>query len=378
MQKKFYNFTNIPTHYRALLWEKLLNSIFFEFHFFFSKNNKLNIKEINFKSEIFQKHKDRLHLIENYCVRNRILVWQKGVIKTCLTHNFHTAIFLGEVQIVSTWIAMLICRIRRIQIVYWTHGIYGNESFFKKKLRVLFYKTANKLLLYESRAKILLIKEGLKESNLKVIYNSLDYDIHKKLRLSNDVIERKDLSFFEDNERPYLIFTGRLTSVKKIDLLIKAVEKLNNMDLKVNLLLIGDGVEKLNLENLTVELNLQNSVHFYGACYDESYLAYFIFHASLCVSPGNVGLTAIHSLSFGTPVCTHSNLLNQMPEVEAVEEGVTGCYFDENNLDNLIEVIKNWLNKKIEREIIRKQCYKVVDDYYNPYNQCQIMKSLLK
>ena len=80
------------------------------------------------------------------------------------------------------------------------------------------------------------------------------------------------------------------------------------------------------------------------------YLAYFIFHASLCVSPGNVGLAAIHSLSFGTPVCTHSNLLNQMPEIEAVEEGVTGCYFDENNLDNLIEVINNWLNKKIKRE----------------------------
>jgi len=378
LKKKIYNFTNIPSHYRSLLWEKLLDSISFDFHFFFGKKNKLNIKEIDFKSKNFQKYKHKLHLIENYWFRNRILVWQKGVIKTCLTHNFDTAIFLGEVQIVSNWIAMLICRIRRIQVVYWTHGIYGNESFFKKKLRVLFYKTANKLLLYEKRAKKLLIQEGLEESNLKVIYNSLDYDIHKKLRLSNDVIKKKNLTFFKDSERPYLIFVGRLTSTKRIDMLIKAVEKLNDMQLKVNLLLIGDGAEKQNLENLTIELNIHDSVHFYGACYDESYLGYFIYHASLCVSPGNVGLTAIHSLSFGTPVCTHSNLFNQMPEVEAIKEGMTGCYFEENNLDNLIEVIKNWMNKKIKRENIRKQCYKVVDDYYNPYYQSQIMISLLK
>ena len=339
MQKKIYSFTNIPAHYRRPLWEKLLDSNFFEFHFFFAKKNKVNIKAIDFQSEKFQKHRGRLHTIQNCWVNQKILIWQRGVIKTCLTHNFHTAIFLGEFQIVSTWFAMLVCKLRRIKVVYWSHGLHGNESFFKRKLRVLFYKTADSLLLYENRAKKLLIKEGLDESNLRVIYNSLDYDVHRKLRFNKEIIERKNLSFFEDNNRPYLIFIGRLTATKKIDLLIKAIERLNKLDLKINLLLIGDGLEKQNLEKLTSGLNLDDCVHFYGACYNESHLAYFIYHASLCVSPGNVGLTAIHSLSFGTPVCTHSNLSNQMPEVEAIEEGVTGCYFDENNLESLIGVI---------------------------------------
>ena len=40
--------------------------------------------------------------------------------------------------------------------------------------------------------------------------------------------------------------------------------------------------------------------------------------SDLTVSPGNIGLTAIHSLSYGTPVCSHSNFNNQMPESEAI------------------------------------------------------------
>ena len=54
-------------------------------------------------------------------------------------------------------------------------------------------------------------------------------------------------------------------------------------------------------------LNLQDQIWFYGACYDESKLGELIFNADLCVSPGNVGLTAVHSMGYGTPVITHNN-----------------------------------------------------------------------
>ena len=255
--------------------------------------------------------------------------------------------------------------------------MYGNESPLKNKLRVLFYKAANEILLYERRAKDLLIKEGLKEENLKVIFNSLDYDVHKELRTSEDLRTSNKPTFFINNDLPYLIFVGRLTKVKKNDLLIKSVQQINKEAQKVNLLIVGDGVEKENLETLTKELDLEDQVHLYGACYKEELLAQFIYHATLCVSPGNVGLTAMHSLSFGTPVCTHQNYLNQMPEVEVIEEGFNGCFFDENNIEDLTKVIDNWLGNSVSREQIRKQCYQVIDTYYNPYYQYKIIKSLL-
>ena len=54
----------------------------------------------------------------------------------------------------------------------------------------------------------------------------------------------------------------------------------------------------------------------------------------------NVGLTAIHSLSFGTPVLTHNNFDNQMPEVQAINEGENGGFFIENDLEDLIKKIE--------------------------------------
>lgn len=380
--KIIYNFTNIPSHYRGLLWSKLIESNFFEFHFFFAKNNKLNIKEIDFNTQVFQNKKERLHAIKNYWLKKRILIWQSGVVKMCFKDKFHTAIFLGEFQVLSTWLAILICKFRGIQVVFWTHGIYGNESFIKKKVRVLFYNKADKILLYENRAKKLLIEEGINSEKMLVIYNSLNYDKHLNIRKEIQIQNKSKFNnelLFSDTEKPYLVFVGRLTKIKKLDLLIKALGKINGKGDKVNLLLIGEGTIRDELEILVNKLNLDKNVMFYGACYDEVKLANFIYYAALCVSPGNVGLTAIHALSFGTPVCTHSNLYNQMPEVEVIKEGFTGCFFEENNIDSLEIEILNWLCKNsLERNIIRENCYKIIDEFYNPYNQLKVIKKLIK
>lgn len=384
MGKKIYNFTNIPSHYRKNLWEKLISSKEFDFYFFFGSNRSLKIKEIDFNSDIFKHNNHKLKKIKNFWIKRKILIWQSGVIKKCLLDRIDVAIFLGEFQVISTWISAVICKIRGIKPVFWTHGLYGNESKLKKTLRVCFYKMADELLLYEKRSKKLLINEGVNEDKLKVVFNSLDYDQHlsirKKLQSLNELqLENKELTFL-NKDLPYIVFVGRLTEVKKLDLLISAISNINKTDQKLNLLLIGNGDSEItrDLKQLVKELNLETSVQFYGACYDEDKLARFIYNSELCVSPGNVGLTAIHALSFGTPICTHSNFFNQMPEVEAVKDGVTGCFFEENNIDSLEKEVLNWLHENsLERNKIRENCYKIIDDFYNPYNQLNVIKSLL-
>lgn len=375
--KIIYNFTNIASHYRASLWSKLLNSNSFEFHFAFGKNKKIKIEKIDFLKPDFLKQNKKIHSLQNIWIKERILIFQIGVITKCLFNKIDMAIFLGEFQVISTWVSVIICKIRGIKIVYWTHGIYGNEVGWKRFLRTFFYKMADELLLYERRAKKLLIENGFKEEKLKVIYNSLDYDTHLELRNNVEVKSNNSLTLFKNNTLPYLIFVGRLTKVKRIDMLIEAVSIINKEEMKLNLLLVGDGGEKESLKLLTVQKKAEEYINFYGASYDEKELAKLIYHATLCVSPGNVGLTAIHSLSYGTPVCTHSSFYNQMPEVEVIESGVTGCFFDENSTESLANVILNWKENIIDREILRVNCYKVIDTFYNPYNQIDIIKTLL-
>ena len=61
--------------------------------------------------------------------------------------------------------------------------------------------------------------------------------------------------------------------------------------------------------------------------YDENEIGDLIYNADLCVSPGNVGLTAIHTLTYGTPVLSHANFPNQMPEFEAIDKDFTSFLF---------------------------------------------------
>ena len=95
------------------------------------------------------------------------------------------------------------------------------------------------------------------------------------------------------------------------------------------------------------------------------------------MSPGNVGLTCIHSLSYGTPVCTHNNFFNQMPESEIITDGKNGIFFEENSLEDLKEKIIFWfdnLHGKYSKEFIRKK----IDESYNPANQIKIFNNIIE
>ena len=215
-------------------------------------------------------------------------------------------------------------------------------------------------------------KKGFNESKLHVIYNSLEYTKQYGLRK-----KLKETTVFKDyfkNEMKVLIFVGRLTKVKKLNMLIKVL-KLNNY----NLVIVGNGEEKKKLTTLVHQEKLTSRVWFYGESYDEIELSNLIYNADVCVSPGNVGLTAIHSLSYGTPVITHNNFANQMPEFEAIVKDYTGDFFKEDSIEDMAFKIKKWLsNKKGKRKEIRVNCFKVIDTKFNPHYQINVFKKNIK
>ncbi len=62
-----------------------------------------------------------------------------------------------------------------------------------------------------------------------------------------------------------IVFLGRLVSDKGVDILLKAISILNNKSIYASLTIIGDGVERQNLENQVDELSLRSQVTFTGA-----------------------------------------------------------------------------------------------------------------
>lgn len=378
MKKVIYSFTNIAPSYRTAIWSKLLSNNEWEFNFVFGTSSHGGDPGINFDKEPFIRYNNRLHRVENRWLKNKKLIWQKGVIGKCVRGRFDQAIFFGEMHCLSTWIAALICRIRGMQVTFWGHGLYGDERFLKLHGRKIFYRLAGKILLYERRAKRLMVAQGFNPDNIYVVFNSLDYYRHKLSRNKFQQRTKKDVfPNLKNPELPVVVFIGRLTKEKKLGILIDALTRLNSESETANLILIGDGVQKKLLEEMGSKAVGEGWLHFAGACYDEDALALYLSHADLCVSPGNVGLTAVHSLSYGVPVGTHDNFCNQGPEAGTIEDGYNGFFFRENDTDDLKAKIENWLFNNREREHVRERCYEIIDKYYNPDYQLSVFNRLI-
>lgn len=381
MGKQIYFFQNITVHYRKKLWEVLLRSKEIQIHFFAGGDKYLKIKPLDLKEEPFSQYLERFHKVRNLWLGKKYLIWQKGVLSTIFSlRKPATVILLGEFLVLSNWLAAIICRLRRIRVVFWGHGLYGNEGRTKKILRKMFYRLADDHLVYGNYSKQLMKNEGFNPDRIHIIFNSLDYDWHKSFRDKYSSLSKLEtFSFFKDPDLPTLLFIGRLTKIKRLDLLLTAVAELNREGNYANLLIIGDGSEREALEAIAADSLPEGSVCFYGSCYDEMEIGKLLSLSEICVSPGNVGLTGIHSLSFGTPVCTHSNFSRQMPEVEALIDGKTGVLFEENNPEDLKNKLKDWLFKnKRDRNLIREQCFEVIDSHYNPYYQKKVLLNLLE
>lgn len=104
-------------------------------------------------------------------------------------------------------------------------------------------------------------------------------------------------------------------------MIIQSMDILRRKGLLMNLVIVGKDVDGVHLENEVNKYNLGSHVWLYGPCYDEMRIGEMFYNADICVSPGNIGLTAIHSLTYGCPVITHDNFSNQMPEFESIIQG---------------------------------------------------------
>lgn len=309
--------------------------------------------------------------------------FNKGLIRYVITQKSSGAIVHSPPNWISIILATLILRIKGKKVFNWTHGILTNHRNLKNKIYFIFYKYFfDGLLLYGNRAKENLINLGFNENNIKVIYNSLNYKEQVKLRGTLTLKERQNIrsSLFSNPNNDQLIFIGRLTVQKKLNLLIKSIKLLKDENVFVNLLFVGDGNQKKDLQSQIDKYKITDQVCFYGASYNEIQNYKLISSSECCVAPGEIGLTAMHSLMFGVPVISHNNQNKQMPEFEAILPNVNGFLFEYGNTIDLKEQIKNALKLSKDKSNLqlKKDCYKIMDKYYNPNFQVTLIDGLFK
>ena len=360
---KILYFTNTFSHYRTPIWKKLIELKNHEIFFHFSFESFSGIESSKWESNFFKSIKNLKFF--------GVIFWQRGVIEKVIFDKYDSLLLLGEMTILSNWIASIIARIKNKKVIFWGHGIYGNEKGLKRILRLMFLRLSNYHFLYGNHAKKLLINEGFKSENLLVIYNSLDVEAQNQYYLEEKVDTK--LNFLKTEK--YILFTGRLTKIKELDLLFNSLEILNKKNDLLSVVIIGEGNEKARLQRKYFKLIKRGLVHFAGDIYDESKLSKYFKNAHLFVSPGNIGLACMHSLIYGTPVCTHDNMNYQMPEAECLNES-NSVLFKRGDVNSLTAAIKKGLLIKDSSETEDK-CRNTILKTYTPRNQAQIISTFL-
>jgi glycosyltransferase involved in cell wall biosynthesis len=314
-------------------------------------------------------------------VSNAIL-WQHGVCGLATKREYDVVIFLGQYSSMSTWIGAVLARITGKQVLMWTHGFIKprKDGWVKRQIRKAFYRLAHKHLIYNHHARLNAIQLGFNPNDLYVVFNSLDYARQLELRNQIDDQARQQVlrRLFTNPDLPTLLWIGRLTSSKRLDMIPTAMHCLEQRGLEVNALFIGDGPERDELIRQAHDLDLDDRVNFYGACHNEEELAPLISACDLCTAPGAIGLTAMHAFAYGTPCLTHDNPEAQGPEFEAIIPGKTGLLYRHNDMEDFVNRIEEWLSQPKSRQAVREACYAIVDTYYNPEYQVRTIAAAVK
>ncbi len=298
------------------------------------------------------------------------ILWQSGIIMPLLRKEYDVLLMINKMSHLFYWLLILICKLRGIKLVFWSHGLQGKETGFKLALKKWFLGLPDVNLIYAHYSKDLLVKSGIKEDTIEIVYNSLDFteqdECYAKV-LKEDRGELKKT--FINNDYPVVIFLGRLEKRKRIDMLLKAAKILYNRGTYINVLIAGEGAENEALRAETNNLGLNELVHFLGRVEEPELVKYFYF-SDVSVSPGNVGLNCIHSLNYGVPVITHNDMNYQFPEVEVLIENETGVFFRHDEVEDLANKIEYWLKTHPTNNIAEK-LRKLVKNKYSPEMQAQ-------
>ena len=133
---------------------------------------------------------------------------------------------------------------------------------------------------------------------------------------------------FEIKKGQYYLAVGRLNYAKRFDLAIEACNKL-----KLSLKVVGSGKEEGRLREISGP-----TIEFAGNVSDEKLASLYSGAKALIFTAleEDFGMVPVEAQSYGVPVIA----LRQGGVTETVVEGITGVFFDEPKVDELVEAIK--------------------------------------
>lgn len=340
----------IVAHYRRDTFGLIFNDKRFTFALL-AGDSYLNIKSEKVENTIISSHrKFKLFGEEFYYLRSslhHVRSFNPDIV-VCSGVDFHHL----HTLLIFLWVK---CHPAK-KFIWWSHAGLGNQGWWGQTIRKWFYSFSDHIFVYNSKGKENLLKIGISESKITVVRNSLNredygFDVARNPTNINSI---------------QLLFSGRITKERKLDVLIRGVDILVKQGYSLTCKIVGSGDISVYI-NLARSLGIDHLVDFVGPLYGKSLEATFS-SSSIFVFPGGIGLSVVHALSYGLPVITTNNFNFHSPEVELIEQDVNGDFFDDGDYYDLAMVIEKWIPRvQSSSDKIGLACRKsVVDLEYTP------------
>ena len=282
----------------------------------------------------------------------------KKIVKRIIKKN-HKNIFLSNIHF-SNVLSILFLKSLNIKMILVERTPF-QELLIYYNLKDFLKKTIIKLLI-----KFYFPKADACIANSKYISNKYNKIFNLKFKTINPPSFKK-LSFSlkknkKDKKKICIGIVSRLSREKKIDKIIKIIPEFNN---KINLEIIGDGLEKQNLKQLVNDLKLNKNILFLGAQHPnkiKSYMKnfdYFINTSDFEGFPNSV----VEALSTGTPIIASQSFggINDI-----LSEKKFGYIY--NNISDLKSILKKIINNKIYFKLNKKKLFNHLSNFSEERN----------
>ncbi|MBW2351033.1 MAG: glycosyltransferase, partial [Deltaproteobacteria bacterium] len=208
--------------------------------------------------------------------------------------------------------------------------------YIDRTLKTFLMQNCHRILIYNKYNRDELIQWGIDPDKIIILNNTINEIPHQQ---ALDNVTAEAIAIVEQKTRESshsLMLIGRLTPMKRIDLLLEMSKKLAAVYSDLRVFIIGDGSERSSLEADAQAMGLADNVFLLGAIHDPVSLAPYMKLTDFFVLPGAVGLSLVHSMVCGVPFVTLQNSPHG-PEVAYLRNNYNG--YAAANMDDMV----NWL-----------------------------------
>jgi glycosyltransferase involved in cell wall biosynthesis len=237
--------------------------------------------------------------------------------------------------------------IKLYAIFYHVHlDFYKDFLPFWKKYIALFVEGFSYKFIY-GRTNIITISESTKKELMNIGFSA------EKVNIVEPGIDLEYFTAGEKSEDPVILYVGRISKVKSIELLIKSFKEIKEKIKNAKLIIGGKGEELENLFKLTVDLKISEHVTFLGWISEERKKE-LLQQAWVFVNPSYLegwGITTIEANACGTPVVA-SNVSGLR---DSVYNPHSGFLVEYGNVEKMTEKISEIISNKEKRKYMEKE-----------------------